>query len=86
MFSFKLVAIKLMTASKAHLEKHYEDLKDKPFFPGLVTCTPNPKSILSILLYPENLRANIPTQSQTWPRAQSALWSGKAARLSRSAA
>jgi len=34
---FKLVAIKLVSASKAHLEKHYEDLKDKPFFPGLVT-------------------------------------------------
>ncbi|KAF2841190.1 NDK-domain-containing protein [Patellaria atrata CBS 101060] len=34
---FKLVAIKLMTASKEHLEKHYEDLSSKPFFPGLVT-------------------------------------------------
>ena len=37
--SYKLVAIKLMTASKEHLEKHYEDLKDKPFFKGLVSCT-----------------------------------------------
>lgn len=27
-----------MTASKAHLEKHYADLSEKPFFPGLVTC------------------------------------------------
>ena len=36
--SYKLVAIKLMTASKEHLEKHYEDLKDKPFFKGLVSC------------------------------------------------
>ncbi|PNS21093.1 hypothetical protein CAC42_3431 [Sphaceloma murrayae] len=33
---YKLVAIKLMTASKEHLEKHYSDLSDKPFFPGLV--------------------------------------------------
>ncbi|RDL38677.1 Nucleoside diphosphate kinase [Venustampulla echinocandica] len=33
---FKLVAIKLVTASKEHLEKHYEDLSSKPFFPGLV--------------------------------------------------
>ncbi|QDS69020.1 nucleoside diphosphate kinase [Venturia effusa] len=34
---FKLVAIKLMTASKEHLETHYEDLSSKPFFAGLVT-------------------------------------------------
>lgn len=33
---YKLVAIKLMTASKDHLEKHYEDLSEKPFFPGLI--------------------------------------------------
>ncbi|KAK5119805.1 nucleoside diphosphate kinase [Meristemomyces frigidus] len=34
---FKLAAIKLVTPSKEHLEKHYEDLSDKPFFKGLVT-------------------------------------------------
>ena len=33
---FKLVAIKLVAPGKEHLEKHYEDLKDKPFFAGLV--------------------------------------------------
>lgn len=33
---FKLVAMKQMTASKEHLEKHYADLSSKPFFPGLV--------------------------------------------------
>ncbi|KAK4137507.1 NDK-domain-containing protein [Trichocladium antarcticum] len=33
---FKLVALKLVTPGKAHLEKHYEDLKSKPFFAGLV--------------------------------------------------
>ena len=38
-YSYKLVAIKLMTASKEHLEKHYEDLKYKPFFKGLVSFT-----------------------------------------------
>ena len=27
-----------MTASKEHLEKHYADLSDKPFFKGLVSC------------------------------------------------
>ncbi|KAI0166734.1 nucleoside diphosphate kinase [Hypoxylon sp. FL1284] len=33
---FKLAAIKLVTPGKAHLEQHYADLKDKPFFPGLI--------------------------------------------------
>ncbi|CAI2301523.1 unnamed protein product [Caenorhabditis sp. 36 PRJEB53466] len=33
---FKLVALKQLTASKAHLEVHYQDLKDKPFFPALI--------------------------------------------------
>ncbi|KAH8656627.1 nucleoside diphosphate kinase [Tricladium varicosporioides] len=33
---YKLAGIKLMTASKEHLEKHYEDLSSKPFFPGLI--------------------------------------------------
>lgn len=36
---FKLVAIKLLTPSKEHLEKHYADLAGKPFFPGLIACT-----------------------------------------------
>jgi nucleoside-diphosphate kinase len=33
---YKLVAIKLVSPGKAHLEQHYSDLKDKPFFAGLV--------------------------------------------------
>ncbi|SLM41479.1 nucleoside diphosphate kinase [Lasallia pustulata] len=33
---YKLAAIKLVTPSKEHLEKHYEDLSDKPFYKGLV--------------------------------------------------
>ncbi|KAI9716178.1 MAG: nucleoside diphosphate kinase [Chrysothrix sp. TS-e1954] len=33
---YKLVAIKLVTPSKEHLEKHYADLSEKPFFKGLV--------------------------------------------------
>jgi len=37
---FKLVAIKLITPSKEHLEKHYADLSDKPFFNGLIACMP----------------------------------------------
>jgi len=33
---FKLVAMKFMWASEEHLKKHYADLAEKPFFPGLV--------------------------------------------------
>ena len=33
-----MVALKMVSPSKEHLEKHYEDLSDKPFFKGLVTC------------------------------------------------
>ncbi|KAK4104002.1 nucleoside diphosphate kinase [Parathielavia hyrcaniae] len=33
---FKLVALKLVTPGKEHLEKHYSDLSSKPFFAGLV--------------------------------------------------
>jgi len=34
---YKLVALKLLTPSKDLVEKHYEDLKGKPFYPGLVS-------------------------------------------------
>ncbi|EEP79032.1 nucleoside diphosphate kinase 1 [Uncinocarpus reesii 1704] len=34
---YKLVAIKLVSPSKEHLEQHYADLAGKPFFKGLVT-------------------------------------------------
>nr|XP_004671433.2 nucleoside diphosphate kinase B-like isoform X1 [Jaculus jaculus] len=33
---FRLVALKFLRASKDHLKQHYSDLKDHPFFPGLV--------------------------------------------------
>lgn len=33
---FKLVAMKFCQPPKEHLEKHYEELKDKPFFPKLI--------------------------------------------------
>ncbi|KAL3097870.1 hypothetical protein niasHS_000605 [Heterodera schachtii] len=33
---YKLVAMKLAKATVPHLEVHYQDLKDKPFFAGLV--------------------------------------------------
>ena len=36
MKGFKLVAMKLCKPTKEHLEKHYEELKDKPFFPKLI--------------------------------------------------
>lgn len=44
-YRYKLVAIKLITASKEHLEKHYADLSEKPFFKGLVTCTFRPSAV-----------------------------------------
>uniref|UniRef100_A0A5F8HIC8 nucleoside-diphosphate kinase n=1 Tax=Monodelphis domestica TaxID=13616 RepID=A0A5F8HIC8_MONDO len=31
-----LVAMKFLRASEEHLKQHYVDLKDRPFFPGLV--------------------------------------------------
>jgi nucleoside-diphosphate kinase len=34
---YKLVAMKMLHASREFMEKHYEDLKDKKFFPGLIT-------------------------------------------------
>ncbi|KAL2040703.1 hypothetical protein N7G274_006682 [Stereocaulon virgatum] len=34
---YELVALKLVTPSKEHIEKHYEDLAQKPFYKGLVT-------------------------------------------------
>ncbi|XP_033618870.1 nucleoside diphosphate kinase B isoform X1 [Fukomys damarensis] len=33
---FRLVALKLMQASEDLLKQHYADLKERPFFPGLV--------------------------------------------------
>merc|ERR1711990_757804 len=33
---YKLSALKMATPGKAHMEKHYEDLKAKKFFPGLI--------------------------------------------------
>ena len=33
---YKLLAMKLTQPSKEHMETHYEDLKDKKFFPGLI--------------------------------------------------
>uniref|UniRef100_A0A2K6SQH9 nucleoside-diphosphate kinase n=1 Tax=Saimiri boliviensis boliviensis TaxID=39432 RepID=A0A2K6SQH9_SAIBB len=32
----RLVAMKVLRASEEHLKQHYIDLKDRPFFPGLV--------------------------------------------------
>ncbi|KAF8633720.1 hypothetical protein AX17_004378 [Amanita inopinata Kibby_2008] len=33
---YKLIALKLVQSTEPHLEKHYADLKDKSFFPGLI--------------------------------------------------
>ncbi|CAH7666087.1 nucleoside diphosphate kinase [Phakopsora pachyrhizi] len=34
---YKIVALKMTHPSKAHVEKHYADLKGKPFFEGLTS-------------------------------------------------
>ncbi|KAL4886277.1 nucleoside diphosphate kinase [Aspergillus karnatakaensis] len=34
---FKLAAMKLTSPPRSQLEQHYADLKEKPFFPGLVS-------------------------------------------------
>ena len=34
---YQLVGLKLVKPSKEHLEKHYGDLKDKPFFPKMIS-------------------------------------------------
>jgi nucleoside-diphosphate kinase len=34
---YQLVAMKLASPGKEHMEKHYEDLKEKKFFPGLIS-------------------------------------------------
>ncbi|KAM3859451.1 NME/NM23 nucleoside diphosphate kinase 2a [Diretmus argenteus] len=33
---FKLVGMKMQQASEEHLKQHYNDLKDRPFFPPLI--------------------------------------------------
>lgn len=33
---YKLVAMKMASPSRAHLEAHYADLAKKPFFPSLI--------------------------------------------------
>jgi nucleoside-diphosphate kinase len=33
---YKLIALKMVHATTEHLEKHYADLKNKAFFPGLI--------------------------------------------------
>ncbi|KAG8803174.1 nucleoside diphosphate kinase [Serendipita sp. 398] len=33
---YKIVAMKMVHATTQHLEEHYADLKNKPFFPGLI--------------------------------------------------
>jgi len=34
---YKLIAMKLTSPGQGHMEKHYEDLAGKKFFPGLIS-------------------------------------------------
>merc|ERR1711977_727884 len=74
---YKLAAIKLVTPSKEHLEKHYEDLKGKPFFPGLISSAPPtrwpPSQAPSVATSPSMLAATSATAptASTRPRRRS---------------
>ena len=46
---YQLVAAKLVHASQEHLEKHYEDLKGKGFFAGLVKCVARAAPAMRVL-------------------------------------
>ena len=70
--------MKLVSPSKEHLEKHYEDLSDKPFYKGLVTCTtPVPTNLTYIS---QNLTTDM---TQICSAVLSVLWYGKGVRQSR---
>ena len=66
---FKLVALKMVTASKEHLEEHYGDLKEKAFFPGLVKYMASGASTWCSLLLEFTLKGIA--------QALLSLWSGK---------
>lgn len=51
--------MKLLSPTKEKLEKHYEDLADKPFFKGLVTCEQCQRSCLREL--------NTHCRHEQWP-------------------
>ena len=68
--------MKLVSPSKEHLEKHYADLSDKPFFKGLVTCA------FSICTPLWSIYAN--TIRQTCSVDLFAPWSGRVAKPARS--
>jgi hypothetical protein len=61
--------MKLVSPSKEHLEKHYEDLADKPFFKGLVTC-----EIHLVFL----VKTGADESTQTCSVVPFVLWCGKA--------
>ncbi|KAB8360916.1 hypothetical protein FH972_024648 [Carpinus fangiana] len=61
---YKLAALKLVSPGQEHLEKHYSDLADKPFYKGLVACT-YLTSPLWILLQRHFGQPSVPTASDT---------------------
>ena len=46
---YQLVAMKLVHAGEDHLEKHYADLKGKPFFPGLIKYMTSGPVVVQVL-------------------------------------
>mmetsp|Transcript_15174 Transcript_15174/g.22725 ORF Transcript_15174/g.22725 Transcript_15174/m.22725 type:complete len:156 (-) Transcript_15174:48-515(-) len=50
---FKLVAMKMMVPSKAHIEEHYAEHKDRPFFAGLVDSVAGQPVVATVWEGPE---------------------------------
>ncbi len=65
----KIVAMKLMQIDRSLAERHYEEHKDKPFFPGLVEYITSAPVIAAVLEGPSSIDAVRATNGATDPIA-----------------
>ena len=65
---YKLIAMKLTSPGRDHMEKHYEDLAGKKFFPGLISymtsgpvceCICSPRVVCDFLVRPPSYLATL---------------------------
>jgi nucleoside-diphosphate kinase len=63
----KIVGMKLMRIDRALAERHYEEHKDKPFFPGLVEYITSSPVIAAVLEGPNAIAAVRETNGATDP-------------------
>lgn len=63
----KIVAMKLMQIDRSLAERHYEEHKDKPFFPGLVEYITSAPVIAAVLEGPRAIDAVRATNGATDP-------------------